>query len=209
MLSVRASRTFVGDAPISVRAWAQLERRDFPVSVRDLLNVERRDYQGRITAGDVECSYDVTLHNSGRWFVTADFNDHGTVLGDFFVLDFAVDGGHRGIRLDHGDSALGAGDTLRMNDDGVDSWIRDHWETIRDAPLTAHLHASPDVASVISTIVLVVTGIGIITFFASPGKVQADPCPDQPPDDHGQCIRFHKVSGNGGDDGAGTPALTG
>jgi hypothetical protein len=66
--------------------------------------------------------------------------------------------------------------------------------TIRDAPLTAKLTASPDVAEVISTILLVVTVIGVITFFIGPGKTEVGPCTDQPPDDHGQCVRFRKVS---------------
>jgi hypothetical protein len=183
---------------------AKLERRPFPVSVRDLVSVESREFNNRITAGDVECSFQVTLYNSGRWFVTADFTDHGDILGDFFVLEFPVDGQNRGIQLGNDSPALGAGDTRRMTDNGLDPWIRDHWGEIRDAQLTARLSASPDVAALITTIILVVTVIGIVAFFAGPGKVEAGPCPDQGTFDHGQCVQFRKVPASGTD----SPPLT-
>jgi hypothetical protein len=204
MISVRASRRFTGDGPISLVALAKLEHRPFPVSVRDMASVESREFNGQISAGDVDCSYRVTLYNSGRWFITADFHDNGDLLGDSFVLEFPVDGQDRGIVLDHGDSVLGPGKDVRMNRDGLDAVVRDHWPTIRSAPLTARLSASPDIQTLVVTILEVLTVVGIVAFFAS-GPVEARPCPDQLPDDHGQCIQFRHTS----EGDPGSPAITG
>jgi hypothetical protein len=202
---VRASRRFTGDGPISLRALANLEHRPFPVSVREMASVDSRELDGRISAGDVDCSFRVTLYNSGRWFITADFHDNGTLLGDSFVLEFPLDGGGRGIVLDHGGSALGAGKDERMNKDGLDPLIRDHWPTIRSAQLTAKLTAAADIESLIVTILEVVAVVGIITFFVSGKPVAAGPCPDQAPDDHGQCVQFRHTS----EGGPGSPTITG
>jgi hypothetical protein len=207
MISVRASRTFTGNAPISLVGLARLERRPFPVSVREMATVESREFTGAITAGDVDCSYRVTLYNSGRWFITADFTDNGDILGDSFLLEFPIEGQNRGLRLDHGGEVLGPGRTLRLNDDGLDEVIRDDWARIRSAALTAKLSASPDIATLVSTILAVVTVIGIVTFFAQGGPVAAGPCDGQPPDDHGQCVQFRHVSGGADDPGSST--LTG
>ena len=205
VISVRTSRRFTGDGPISLVALAQLEHRPFPVSVREMASVDSRELDGRISAGDVDCSYRVTLYNSGRWFITADFHDNGDILGDSFVLEFPVDGGGRGIVLDHGGSALGPGKDLRMNKDGLDPFIRDQWPTIRSAALTAKLSATPDIESLIVTILEVVTVVGIITFFVSGKPVAAGPCPDQSPDDHGQCVQFRHTS----EGDPGSPTITG
>jgi hypothetical protein len=170
-----------------------------------MASVESREFNGQISAGDVDCSYRVTFYNSGRWFITADFHDNGDVLGDSFVLEFPVDGQGRGIVLDHGNSVLGPGKDVRMNRDGLDPFIRDHWLTIRSAPLTARLSASPDIATLIVTIGIVLTVVGIVGFFASGRHVEAGPCPDQLPDDHGQCIQFRHTS----EGDPGSPAITG
>jgi hypothetical protein len=193
VISIRESRRFVGDGPISIRAWARLERQTFPVSVRKLATVETRELNGEVTAGDVDCSYRVTLYNSGRWFITADFKDNGDVLGDSFVLEIPFGQG-RGIVLDHGSSILEPGDTLRMDDNGLDEFIRDHWTTIRQSSIRINLSASPDIGTLVRSIIAVITVVGIIVFFATPGEVHARPCPDQLPDDHHQCLQFRKVS---------------
>src|SRR5579872_1357352 len=176
MISVRGSRAFTGDAPISLVGLAKLERRTFPVSVREMATVESREFDGSISAGDVDCTYQVTLYNSGRWFITADFRDNGDLVGDFFVLDFPIDGQGRGLRLDHGDSALGHGQTDRMSANGLDEFIRNDWPRIRGAPLTAKLSASPDIGSIITVIATIAFGIGVIAFVFGPGKVTAGPC---------------------------------
>lgn len=203
-ISVTASRKFVGDAPVSVRAWAKLEQRTPPISLRDLATVERRDVNGKISAGDVECSYQVTLWNSGRWFITADFSDHGTFFGDFFTFQLEIAGQDRGIHLDRREEPLGAGDTLRMNDNGLDPWIRENWPTVRDGRISEHLSASPDITGIIEAVTGIVVFAAVLGFFASPGKTNAVPCPDQGDFDHNQCIRFFKSEND-----PQTPVLTG
>jgi hypothetical protein len=199
MLSVRESRRFTGDAPVSVKAWAaQLERRPFPISLRELASVELREFNGQISAGDVECSYRVTLYNSGNWYITADFKDTGTLVGDFFVLDFLVKD-HRGIRIDHGNEALGVDATFHVDDRGLDPFLREHWREIRDQPLTAKLSASPDVAGIISVIGSVFVAIGTAIFFFFGGKVEGRSCPDQPGDEHRPCYEFRHVGEGPGD----------
>ncbi|ADP84933.1 hypothetical protein [Pseudofrankia inefficax] len=170
-----------------------------------MASAESREFDGQISSGDVDCSYMVTLYNSGRWFVTADFHDNGGILGDAFVLEFPVAGG-RGIRLDHGTSALGAGDTLRMNDDGLDPFIREHWPAIRDTPLTAKLFVSPDIMTLVVGIFVGILAIGSVIaagkFVSSDGKTVVGPCANQLPGDHGQCLQFRHVSE--GDPGSST-----
>lgn len=203
-ISVTASRKFLGDAPVSVRAWAKLEQRTPPISLRDMATVERRDVNGHISAGDVECSYQVTLWNSGRWFITADFSDHGTFFGDFFTFQLEIAGQDRGIRLDRREEPLGHGDTLRMNDNGLDPWIRENWPTVRDRRISEHLSASPNVAGIIEAVTAVVVFAAVLGFFAGSGKIGAGPCHDQSGFDHNQCMEFHKS-----DSDPQTPVLTG
>lgn len=189
MVSVREARSFSGDGPISLAALSRLERRTFPVSVRDLITVRRHDLTGRVAAGDVSCTYTVTLHSTGAWYISGDVHDDGDVFGDSYVLDFLIDPQHKVGKRFTGE--LGAGDRTTISDRGIDPWIRDNFAGL--TRLKATIQVTPDLSAVFEVVVIVLTVAGIVSFIASPGKVEARQCPDQPFDNHEQCVEFHKV----------------
>ncbi|MBQ1052265.1 hypothetical protein KBX50_27900 [Micromonospora sp. C51] len=196
MISIRAMRQFHG-APISLRAVSELEKWDFPVSVRTLATLVDREFTGRITAGDVQCAYRMSVFSSGNWAVSAEFFDDGNHVGDVWELEFVLDRIHRiGTKLD---GSLNPGERTTVGRRGSDPWIRENWSRI--TTLSATLHASWRPGDVIATVLIGLTGIGTVLFFASPGRVEARRCPDQPFDDHTPCVEFHKVSGTDPTDG--------
>ncbi len=189
MLSVREARRFLGDGPISLAALARLERRNFPVGVRDLITVRRHDLTGRVAAGDVSCTYTVTVYSNGAWYITGDVHDDGDLFGDSFVLDFLLDQQHGVGKRFTGE--LGAGDDTRITDQGIDPWIRDNFAAL--TRLRATIQVTPDVASIVEAVLLVLAVAAVVSFFAGPGKVEARQCTDRPFDNHDQCVEFHKV----------------
>lgn len=193
MLSVREARNFRGSGPISLVALANLERRSFPVSVRDMVTVEQRDYSGSLTAGDVSCTYKVTLYNSGAWHVSADFHDDGDIAGDSFLLDLVLDEAHGiGTSLT-GD--LGPGDTTTLGNKGIDPWIRDNWAALHTTPVKAHLHAQADVLEAILSVIGTALLIGAAAYvFGGSHGVEARQCEAQGLDNHDQCVEFVRRS---------------
>jgi hypothetical protein len=190
-ISVRASRTFTGNAPISLVGLAKLENRPFPVSVREMATVETREWRGHGTAGDVSVIYVVTMYSTGWWYLTADFRDDGDISGDAYLLEFKIDGQGRGIWVD---GQLDHGATMRRTERGNDPWLRDNWAHVRGIDLRGELSATPDLSTLIYAIVAPLIIIGAIAFVVSPGT-RAQACPDQLPDDHSPCIQFTKDPG--------------
>jgi hypothetical protein len=191
MLSVKESRRFVGDGPISLVALSKLEHREFPVSVRDVITVESRDFSGRITAGDVSAEHKMTIFNTGDWIVSAKLHDDGDIAGDTFVLDFILKGTDGvGARLE---GELDADEVKEFGKSGNDPFIRNNWNLVSNNGMTTKLTVDPDIGGVIGGIVTaLVIGLAVV-FFASPGRTEARRCPDQPFDDHQPCVEFHKV----------------
>jgi hypothetical protein len=191
--SVRNSRNFRGDGPISLRSLAILERREFPVSLKSMIVLNRSRVNGTMTAGDVECLFKITLFDSGDWFITGKFLDHGDVLGDFFRLEFLVDE-ERGIG-GFLEGQLGAGESITLSDRGNDPIIRDRWRILQANGPKVRLSATPNVSDVVVTVLTVLSVVGIVTFLIpEPGKkIEAGRCRDQPLDNHEPCVEFRKV----------------
>ncbi len=182
MVSVRASRNFRGNGPISLTALSKLEHLPFPVSVRALATVQRRDYSGRVTAGDVDCDYSVTLYSNGAWYITCHVRDDGDILGDSFEIEVTLDSDHRVGRTFHGE--LGPGDSTTVSDKGVDPWVRENWAQLHGGRV--HIEVDPDLSAVVTLLILG----GAVVFFLGGGKIVAQRCQDQPADNHDQCVEF-------------------
>jgi hypothetical protein len=191
VLSVRESRRFVGDGPISLVALSKMEHREFPVSVRDMITLKTQVFSGRISVGDVSGDVKMTIFSTGDWFVSATLHDDGAIAGDSFVLDFILKGTNGvGARLQ---GELDADETREFGKNGNDPFIRNNWELVSRNGMTTKLSVDPDVGGVIGGVVTALFVALAIVFFASPGKVEARRCPDQPFDDHQPCVEFHKV----------------
>src|SRR5688572_19455201 len=101
MKTVKTSRNFHGPI-ISLRAVCQLENRPFPCSIADLTATDGvRHFSGQLSAGDVSCTWKMTIWQNGFWSVSADFHDGGTLAGDFFFAEFLLDKGRAlGVKLE-------------------------------------------------------------------------------------------------------------
>jgi hypothetical protein len=70
--------------------------------------------------------------------------------------------------------------------------------------ISEHLSASPNIAGIIEAALGIAFFAEVVAFIASPGKINAGPCPDQGGFDHNQCLRFFKSESD-----PQTPVLTG
>ncbi|MFE9883355.1 hypothetical protein [Streptomyces sp. NPDC005784] len=203
MPTVRTSREFQGNGPISLVALSKLEQRSFPVSVRDLIAIRTKTIQSRTSAGDVDADVTFAFASSGGWTASVSVHDNGTITGDSFVLDLTLNGipNNAGTRFT---GELHTDETTQQSKNGIDPNIRAHFDQITS--LHVKLQATPDVESVISDIGLFLVTAGTIAFLTAPGKVQAGPCtnPDQP-----DCVQFTKVQGGGPSDPSGDPTAGG
>lgn len=183
MLSIRSSRIFHGDAPISLRAVAQLEQRPFPVSLREMAFVDSATRSGRLAAGDVSVDYVVTLWNTGDWFLSGTFSDDGWIVGDTFELQVLFDvAGDIGVWLD---GQIGAGDTRVKQRAGSDVVVRERWSEFRNASATARLEVTSQVGSVVvgglfTVFVALALGIGAVVEIVggggSTGRIETSRC---------------------------------
>jgi hypothetical protein len=203
MPTVRTSREFQGDGPVSLVALSKLEQRSFPVSVRDLITIRTKSIQSRTSAGDVDADVNFAFTSSGGWMASVSVHDNGTITGDSFVLDLTLNGvpNNAGTRFT---GELHTDETTQQSKNGIDPNIRAHFDQITS--LHVKLQATPDIESVISDIGLFLVTAGTVVFFAGPGKVKTGPCvnPDQP-----DCVQFTKDLGGGPPDPSGDPTVGG
>lgn len=189
MPSVRTSRRFIGNGPISLAALAKLEQRAFPVSVRELIALEFRDHTAQIEAGDVSGHLKATIWNTGDWFFSAAFRDDGDIAGDSFTLEIKFNApGDKGARLD---GSLGAGEARDFKGQGNDPFIRENWHLFRNVGSEARLQVTPDVGGVIVGIlfpVLVVLTLGLVLVPLADGSGELRRCRDQDPFNHDVCV---------------------
>lgn len=193
-ISVRSCRDFKGPGPISLGALAQLERRSFPVSVREMATVEQVLRTAQLSAGDVLTIFVMLLFSNGSWAASADFSDSGTLGGDSFILDLAVDAANGiGTTLS---GELGPGAQTHLVRIGLDPWIRENWSLVQTTPVAAHLHVAPDIGGIISGIAKQLLQ-GLEGFFSS---IDGDSTASQSSDDP-IGVDNTDDGGNGGDDG--------
>lgn len=191
MLSIRASRQFHG-APISLGALARLERRKFPLKLSDLAQVAVQSFSNHISAGDVEIDWTATFASNGSWALSAHIVDTGDIAGDYYVLDFLLSASRQvGQRLS---GHIDDGNSTDLHQSGIDPWVRDNWGEIIENGVTVRLEVTPDVAAIIEVFTVGLLVAGAVLFFASPGKVEAEQCPDTF-DENQPCVRFRKVEG--------------
>jgi hypothetical protein len=127
MKTVKTSRDFRGSV-ISLRALCQLEDRPLPFSIADVVADEGfREFSGKLSTGDVICTWTMTVWKNGFWTVGADFHDGGILAGDFFFAEFLLDkGGSLGVKLEGSILNIVDSRNLTLMKDGSDRRIREN-----------------------------------------------------------------------------------
>jgi hypothetical protein len=183
--TVKTSRRFNG-SPISLRGLSRLEDRSFPVKLSDILaDDESRHFSGSISAGDVDCRWQMDVWRNGFWSVKADFHDNGIIAGDFFSASFLLDKarsvgiGLKGSILDPDNSR-----ELSVGNSGSDRWIRENWRSFEASGPSVRLSVKV-AAGVLVGKPLAIAAI-IIAAAASPSgggdtTTTITPCFDQDP----------------------------
>ncbi len=197
MKTVKTSRRFDG-SPISIRALCRLEDRTLPFGLLDVVATDGvRHFSGQLSAGDVDCTWEMMVWQNGFWSVKGDFHDGGTLAGDFFNVEFLLDTDH-GVGTGLKGSILDVWDSrhISVSNDGSDSWIRENWHKIEGSGPTVTMYAAPAVGMIVEKI-LIALAIVVAAAIAGSGKskYEARRCPDDPWRDPGQpCIQFVPVN---------------
>jgi len=197
MKTVKTCRRFIGSF-ISIRGLSLIEARSFPVSLADIITShEFRVFSDSLSAGDIDCKWNMTVFRNGSWSVNADFHDKGIIAGDFFFLDLLLDTDHSiGARVEG--SILDPNDNrnLSLAKNGLDPFIRENWNKIEASGPAVTLHAAAALGELVLPAVTVLLIVGAVFFPAKKGRsdsVEIHPCGD--PEDPGLCAEFHLGDG--------------
>lgn len=178
MKTIRTCRNFHG-GPISVVALSLLEKRAFPVSVNALVNGDGYvHYEGRSSAGDIDCNWKLDFYSNGFWYAKADMHDSGIISGDFYRVSFVLDNDHSvGIAFEGQIDVIGNRHYTHQ-DNGIDPWVRDNWVKLLQNGATVHLHSAVDVGEIV-TLILLGLAIAAGAAFTFDGKKKCSrPCRD-------------------------------
>jgi hypothetical protein len=105
-------------------------------------------------AGDVEVSHaKVLLRSNGDWTISGSLHDHGTLVGDDFVLNFTAlftvtgpDGVRRGFSapliIGRLGTVFGPSRDFNFRSVGNDAFLRQNWQKISEMGIGVFLHAS-------------------------------------------------------------------
>jgi hypothetical protein len=212
MKTIKTSRQFKG-SPISLRALCRLEDRSLPFSVMEVLATDGvRRFSGKISAGDVDCTWFMTVWQNGFWSIKGDFHDGGALAGDFFFVEFLLDTDHSvGAKLEGSILNVIESRHLTISKDGSDRWIRENWDKFEGSGPTVRLHAAPAIGELVVVpltalaaapfvvyvvAAVVVVGGSVLVGLASGKKFKARRCPD-PSDvfdrDSQACVEYVQV----------------
>jgi hypothetical protein len=105
-------------------------------------------------AGDVEVSHaKVLLRSNGDWAISGSLHDHGTLVGDDFVLNFTAlftvtgsDGVTRGFSapliIGRLGAVFGPSRDFNFRSVGNNAFLQQNWQKISEMGIRVHLHAS-------------------------------------------------------------------
>ena len=206
MASLKAARTFQGPL-ITLRGLCELEDRAPTFSLRDVVSADGlRQFSGRVSAGDVDATWEMSVWGNGAWSAKADFHDGGVVAGDFFFLELLLDANHAvGAKLEGSILNLLDNRHLSLRKDGADRWIRENWHRIEGVGPSVRLHAAPAVGQLVATPIVLLASVPFVVVLAgfiiliggaaaaaaASGKnVTVSRCPDQPFNADNTCVRF-------------------
>ena len=153
METLKTSRQFRG-GPISMRALCLLEDRALPFSIMDIVSTSGfRHFSGKLSAGDVDCTWEMKVWQNGFWSIQADFHDGGLVSGDFFFVEFLLAGeqGKKGEKLEGSILNLVESRHLSLSKQGSDSFVRENWYTFEASGPMVRLHAAPSLGGIVLT----------------------------------------------------------
>lgn len=213
MRSLRTSRQLEGSV-VSFRGLCLLERRAAPFSLLDVVNTDGvLQFSGHASAGDVDCSWQLTLWHNGFWSAHADFHDGGVLAGDFFFIELVVDPALAlGVRLEGSLLSLVESRHLSVSKAGSDPKIRENWHRFEASGPSVRMHAAPGLATllavpfvafaaapfvVVAVGAIVVVGVSVVVNLAAGRRLQPRRCPDEPIDSQTACVEFVFVDGPG------------
>ena len=166
MKTLKTSRKFWG-GPISVGALCGLEDRSLPVNMMDIVSTtDVRHYSGKISTGDVDCSWVLTARQNGFWSVNADFRDNSIIAGDFFFVEFVFRGeqGIKGIKLEGSILSVVESRHLSLSSEGSDQFIRENWQIFEASGPTVRLHAAPAIGSLIGSSFVILGAVAVFVY---------------------------------------------
>jgi hypothetical protein len=182
--TVKTSRRFKG-GPISLRGLSRLEDRSFPVSLSDILaDDESRHFSGKISSGDVDCSWELDVWRNGFWSVKGDFHDDGIIAGDFFSVTFLLDKA-RSVGISLKGSILDPEDSRRLSvgNSGSDRWIRENWASFEARGPSVRLSVKVAVGVLVakSLAIAAIVVIAISSPSSGHNTTEISPCFDRDP----------------------------
>jgi hypothetical protein len=187
MKTIKTSREFKG-SPISIRALCGLEDRSLPLSMRDIVATDGvRHFSGKLSNGDVDCTWEMPVWQNGFWSVRADFRDSGKLAGDFFFAEFRL-GSDQSVGTKLEGSILNVLDSrhLSLSKDGSDRWVRENWHTFEGSGPSVRLHVAPSVGGIVAEGFVALAAAGVFIFSgagdAFAERFGAGRCPEQDPD---------------------------
>jgi hypothetical protein len=104
-------------------------------------------------SADVEVSHaTVVLQSNGKWDISGSLHDHGTLVGDNFVLGFTAlftvkgsDGATHGFAapliIGQLGAVFGPSRDFNFSGNGNDLFLRQNWQKISEKGIAVHLHA--------------------------------------------------------------------
>jgi hypothetical protein len=177
-----------------LRSLCKSEGQRLPYSIREfIITGDPRRFNGQLSSGDVDCTWEMDIRQDGLWSVKGDFHDGGILAGDFFFAEFLLDEANPvGVRLEG--SILNVADSRHMSVEkrGVDPWVRTNWQKCEGSGPTVRLHAAPAVGSLLEALSKPIQILW--EGFTEPG-----PTGDPPPDGTQTGEEAGSSGGGGGD----------
>jgi hypothetical protein len=147
-----------------------------------------RHFDGKISNGDVDCTWEMSVWQNGFWSVKADFHDRGVLAGDFFFAEFLLEKEHSvGAKLEGSILNLIESRHLSLSKDGADRRVRENWHTFEASGPFVRLHVAPSVGGLVVSTLAVLAAVTV--FIINPAgasaaeKIGVSRCDDQ--DRHG------------------------
>jgi hypothetical protein len=157
-----------------------------------------RHFDGKISNGDVDCTWEMTVWQNGFWSVKGDFHDSGVLAGDFFFAEFLLARDHSiGAKLEGSILNILESRHLSLSDDGSDRFVRENWHTFEASGPTVRLHAAPSIGGIVVSAFAVLAATTVFIFSpagaATAERFGAQRCDEQDP--HGAACVHGSLGG--------------
>lgn len=124
-----------------------------------------RHFSGKLSTGDVDCTWEMTVWQNGFWSVKADFHDGGTLAGGFFFAEFLLDRDHAvGTKLEGSILNVIESRHLSLSKDGSDRRVRENWHKFESTGPSVRLHAAPAIGQLVAAPLVVLNAVPFVAF---------------------------------------------